>query len=108
MFGARAVKLEALAPEYQLILNATPAGMSGFEHCSPVPNTIFTKDTVVMDMIYDQEITPLLAAAKAAGVRACINGKTMLIEQAAASFTLWTGITPDRAVMRKAFEARAA
>ncbi len=108
MFGARAVKLEDLAPEYQLILNATPAGMIGFEHCSPVPNTLFTKDTVVMDMIYDPEVTPLLAAAKAACVRACINGKTMLIEQAAASFTLWTGITPDRAVMRKAFEARAA
>ncbi len=105
------MRLEDLAPAYQLILNATPAGMSGFEHCSPVPNTIFTKDTVVMDMIYDPAVTPLLAAAKAAGVRACIaciNGKTMLIEQAAAPFTLWTGITPDLAVMRKAFEARAA
>ncbi|WP_319378156.1 shikimate dehydrogenase [uncultured Methanocorpusculum sp.] len=108
IFGALAVKLEDLAPDYQLILNATPAGMSGFEHCSPVPNTIFTKDTVVMDMIYDPEVTPLLAAAKAAGVRVCINGKTMLIEQASASFTLWMGITPDKSTMIKAFEARTA
>ncbi len=105
-FGVRAVRLEELKPEYTLILNATPAGMSGFEQRSPVPNTIFTKNTVVMDMIYDPEVTPLLTAAKAAGVRACINGKTMLIEQAAASFTLWTGIIPDREVMRKAFEER--
>ncbi|MDO9522707.1 MAG: shikimate dehydrogenase [Methanocorpusculum sp.] len=107
-FGARVVRMGELSPDYTIILNATPAGMSGFENHSPVPNTVFTKDTVVMDMIYDPEITPLLAAAKAAGVRACINGKTMLIEQAAASFTLWTGIIPDRDVMRKAFEARAA
>ncbi len=82
--------------------------MSGFENVYPVPNTVFTKDTVVMDMIYDPEMTPLLTAAKAAGVRACINGKTMLIEQAAASFTLWIGIIPNRDVMRKAFEERAA
>ena len=107
-FGARVVRMGELSPDYTIILNATPAGMSGFENHSPVPNTVFTKDTVVMDMIYDPEITPLLAAAKAAGVRACINGKTMLIEQAAASFTLWTGIIPDRDVMRKAFEERAA
>jgi len=107
-FGARVVRTEELSLDYTIILNATPAGMSGFESHSPVPNTVFTKDTVVMDMIYDPEITPLLAAAKAAGVRACINGKTMLIEQAAASFTLWTGIIPDRDVMKTAFEARAA
>ncbi|MEA5037046.1 Shikimate dehydrogenase (NADP(+)) [bioreactor metagenome] len=107
-FGARAVKIEELGPAYTIILNATPAGMSGFEDRSPVPDSIFTKDAVVMDMIYDPEMTPLLAAAKTAGVRACVNGKTMLIEQAAASFTLWTGVIPDRDVMRTAFEERAA
>lgn len=107
-FGARAVKIEELEPEYTIILNATPAGMSGFEARSPVPDSIFTKDAVVMDMIYDPEMTPFLSAAKAAGVRSRINGKTMLIEQAAASFTVWTGISPNRDVMRKAFEERAA
>ena len=107
-FGARAIRMEELKPVYTIILNATPVGMAGFENVSPIPATIFTKDTIVMDMIYDPESTPLLEAAKAAGVLSCINGKTMLIEQAAASFTLWTGIIPDRDVMRHAFEERAA
>ena len=103
-FGARAVRIAELKPGYTIIINATPAGMSGFENISPVPETIFTKECVVMDMIYDPEMTPFLTAAKAAGVRAAISGKTMLIEQAAAAFTIWTGIQPDRDVMKKVFE----
>ena len=105
-FGASAVRIEELKPDYAVILNATPAGMSGFENVSPVPITILTKDCVVMDMIYDPEETPLLKDAKAAGVKATICGKTMLIEQAAAAFTIWTGLQPDRAAMKKAFEER--
>jgi 3-dehydroquinate dehydratase-1/3-dehydroquinate dehydratase/shikimate dehydrogenase len=105
-FGARAVGITELQPGYTIIINATPAGMSGFENISPVPDRIFTKECVVMDMIYDPEMTPFLTAAKSAGVRAAVSGKTMLIEQAAAAFTIWTGIRPDRDVMKKTFEER--
>ncbi len=105
-FGAHAVPREELRPGWDIILNATPAGMNGFESHSPVPEKIFSPGTIVMDMIYDPETTPLLRAARIAGVKTLISGKTMLIEQAAASFALWTGTGPDRAVMTQAFEER--
>ena len=105
-FGAHAVPRGELRSGWDIILNATPAGMNGFEVTSPVPETIFSPDTIIMDMIYDPEATPLLRAARKAGVRTLISGKTMLIEQAAASFALWTGTEPDRAVMIQAFEER--
>jgi shikimate 5-dehydrogenase len=57
-------------------------------------------------MVYEPETTPLIAAASAAGCRAVLGGKTMLIAQAAASFTLWTGTSPDITAMTDAFGGR--
>ena len=88
-FGATAVPRDELSAGYDLIINATPAGMSGFSQDIPVPVSILTPDTAVFDMVYEPEMTPLLAAAGDAGVRAAVCGKAMLIAQAAASFTLW-------------------
>jgi len=102
-FGAAAVPPHALTAGYDLIINATPAGMSGFSAEVPIPESILTPQTAVFDMVYEPEITPLLAAARAAGVRAAVCGKTMLIAQAAASFTLWTGTAADIAAMTAAF-----
>ncbi|MDU9376563.1 Shikimate dehydrogenase (NADP(+)) [Methanocorpusculaceae archaeon Sp1] len=103
-FGGAAADLDSLAPEYDLIINATPAGMSGFSDSLPVPASILTPTTAVFDMVYEPENTVLLAAARDRGVRKTAGGKQMLIEQAKASFALWTGTIPDTAVMTKAFE----
>ena len=45
---------------------------------------------VVMDTIYNPLETPLLAAARAAGLRT-VSGLPMFIAQAAAQFSVWTG-----------------
>lgn len=103
-FGAVAVMRDVLTPDYDIIINATPAGMSGFSSALPIPATVLSPKSVVMDMIYEPEHTAFLAAATKAGVRATIGGKTMLIEQAAASFALWTGTQADTAAMTAAFE----
>ena len=103
-FGAAAVPPQDLRPGYDLIINATPAGMSGFSADLPIPVSLLTPDTAVFDMVYEPEVTPLLAAAQAAGVRAAVCGRTMLIAQAAASFSLWTGVPADSAVMTVAFD----
>lgn len=102
-FGAAAVPLHALNAGYDLVINATPAGMSGFSVEIPIPVSILTPQTAVFDMVYEPETTPLLAAARAAGCRAVLGGKTMLIAQAAASFALWTGTAADAAAMTAAF-----
>ncbi len=102
--GAAVVTESRLTPEYDLIINATPAGMSGFSDTLPIPASVLSPDTAVFDMVYEPENTPLLAAARAAGVQKAAGGKLMLIEQAKASFALWTGTVPATAAMTRAFE----
>jgi len=52
------------------------------------------------DLVYGRD-TQFLAAARAAGARAC-DGLGMLVEQAAESFFVWRGIRPDaRPVLAK-------
>ena len=64
------------------------------------------RDMLVMDANYKPK-TDFLAKASLAGAKA-IDGLEMLIEQAALSFELWTGVNAPIAVMRKAaVEARA-
>jgi shikimate dehydrogenase/3-dehydroquinate dehydratase type I len=118
IFSRTAARAEALgkkfcarvtdAPEsgWDIIINATPAGMTGFDNISPVPDSVFSGAATVLDMVYEPEETPFLSAAKAAGVRNVRNGKELLLEQAAASFVLWTGVEPDRTVMRNAYEGK--
>ena len=55
----------------------------------------------VFDLVYVPAETPLLAAARARGLRAA-NGSEMLIAQAAIAFERWTGVGGMADVMRAA------
>ena len=46
-------------------------------------------------MVYGDSLTPFLAKAKALGVKTIVDGLGMLVEQAAESFTIWTGVKPE-------------
>lgn len=76
-----------LAREADLVVNATPLGMDG-EHV--LPHAAFREGQCVVDLIYAPPSTPLVDAARAAGAEAW-GGLGMLVRQAAASFTIWTG-----------------
>jgi shikimate dehydrogenase len=56
---------------------------------------------VVVDLVYDPLVTPLLAAAEAAGA-VTVDGLGMLVHQAAVAFTSWTGVAPPIEAMRAA------
>lgn len=58
-----------LAGECDLIINATPLGMSGDELDSPLPAAVFGAETSLYDFVYraDGSPTPLQAVALAAG-----------------------------------------
>lgn len=72
-----------------LLVNATPVGMSG--EAMPLPESILLPSGIlVVDTIYKVRETPLLKWAKNQN-RATLNGLGMLVHQAAASFELWTG-----------------
>ncbi len=82
-----------------LAVNATTVGMvdAGMTlNVAALPAT-----ATVFDLVYVPAETPLLAAARARGLRAA-NGSEMLIAQAAIAFERWTGVGGMADVMRAA------
>jgi shikimate dehydrogenase len=61
----------------------------------------FGPGQIVVDMVYDDGPTALLAAAGAAGA-ATVDGIEILIRQGALSFRIWTGQEAPLAAMRAA------
>lgn len=93
--GAVAGRLDdgAAVADADVIVNATSLGMAGgpAPEAVPVPAEALRPDHLVVDIVYQPRVTPLLAAAQAAGAEST-DGVGMLIGQAALAFTLWTGV----------------
>ncbi len=60
-------------------------------------------DLFVYDTVYGATTTPLVQEATARGLGAA-DGRTLLLHQGAASFTLWTGLEAPLAAMRAALD----
>ncbi|MFW6148300.1 MAG: shikimate dehydrogenase [Atribacterota bacterium] len=85
--------------EADLIINTTPLGSWYYPEENPLPEYIkLPLKLFVYDLIYNPDRTPLLKKAEKNGNKT-INGKAMLIYQAAESFYLWTDIRPDQKIM---------
>ena len=85
-----------------LIVNATPLGMTPHTDASPWPTDLpIPPDAFVYDLVYNPATTKLMRQAQTCGCRTA-NGLGMLVWQGAKAFELWTGQTPDVAVMRAA------
>jgi shikimate dehydrogenase len=80
-----------------LILNATPLGAHGEE----LPLPPLGPEVLAVDLLYRPRVTPLQAAARAAGGSA-FGGLGLLLHQAALSFELWTGQPAPLGVMSAA------
>jgi shikimate dehydrogenase len=89
----------AAARSADLAVNATTVGMVDPGMTIPVDELRST--ATVFDLVYVPPQTPLLAAARARGLRAA-NGSEMLIAQAAIAFERWTGVGGMDDVMRAA------
>jgi shikimate dehydrogenase len=95
-------RLPELVRQANLVVNATPVGTGSDE--SPLPAELLRSDLRVLDLVYRPSPTRLVREARAAGAWA-LDGAGMLLRQAAASFTLWTGVEAPIAVMRDALLA---
>lgn len=74
-----------------IVANATIVGMKPLENESVIKDiTMFRKDLVVADAVYNPKETKMLREAKEAGC-ICIDGQGMLVWQGAAAFKLYTG-----------------
>ncbi len=92
--------LSAAVSGATLVVNATSLGLHG-EHL-PAPLEELRDDQVAYDLVYGQE-TPFVAAARGVGGDAH-DGLGMLVHQAAAAFTRWTGVESPVEVMRAAVQ----
>jgi shikimate dehydrogenase len=80
-------------PAYDLIINATSAGLLG--EMPLLPAGIVGSPTVCYDLSYARSDTPFTRWAKSLHAARAAKGWGMLIEQAAESFLLWRGIRPN-------------
>lgn len=82
-----------LAPRIGLIVNTSSIGMHG-SRFDWLDMSLLDKTTLVTDIVYTPLETPLLAEAKANGLRT-VDGLGMLLHQAVPGFATWFGTTPE-------------
>ena len=82
-----------LAPRAGLLVNTTSIGMHGtrFEQ---LPLARLPGEALVTDLVYVPLETPLLADARARGLKT-VDGLGMLLHQAVPGFEAWFGVRPD-------------
>lgn len=88
---------------YGLIVNTTAAGLHGEDPFAELPleRAGFTAGQTVVDLVYGERPSPLLAAARAAGA-ATVDGIEVLVRQGALSLRIWTGRDAPIAAMHAA------
>jgi 3-dehydroquinate dehydratase / shikimate dehydrogenase len=97
---AKIFKREQLTKtDFDVVLNATPAGMHGSKVDSLLqPDELRAR--LVFDMVYNPIETPLLRMAHEKGI-AIIPGFEMFVHQGARQFEIWTGKPAPEADMRR-------
>ena len=85
--------------DYDLIINATSAGVKG--EAPPYPAAAISKNTLCYDLSYGLKPTPFSLWAREQGAERSVMGWGMLVEQAAESFSIWRGVRPETAPVLK-------
>ncbi len=87
-----------------ILINATPIGL--YPDVDAIPDVdigTILPSMFVQDVIPNPAVTPFLRAAQARGAK-WNTGTGMLINQAAINIRMWTGMKPDKDVMRRALD----
>jgi shikimate dehydrogenase len=87
----------------ELIVNTSAAGLAGEDPFAELPldPAGFASGQIVVDLVYGERPSPLLASAEAAGA-AAVDGIEVLVRQGALSLRIWTGREPSLDAMRAA------
>jgi shikimate dehydrogenase len=78
---------------FDLVINATSSSLS--DALPPLPDGVFAPDSLAYDMMYGKGLTSFLAFAEEQNAHRLADGLGMLVEQAAVSFRIWRGVSPD-------------
>lgn len=93
------------AGRFDLIVNASAAGHLGA--APSVDAAVLHSARLAYDLSYGAAAAPFLALARSAGAAQAVDGLGMLVEQAAVSFAIWHGRSPDTAPVYAALRAPA-
>ncbi len=78
---------------FDLIINGTSASLQG--DLPPISANVIGAGTVVYDMMYSLQTTTFNQWALDHGATLVFDGLGMLVEQAAESFRIWRGVSPE-------------
>ncbi|MEO7368071.1 MAG: shikimate dehydrogenase [Gemmatimonadaceae bacterium] len=90
---------DPLIGEADIVVNATPVGMSNDD--LPVELDRVAPTAIIIDLVYGANETAWVRAARARGHRA-VDGLSMLLHQGVAAFECWFGEEPDQFAMKQA------
>jgi shikimate dehydrogenase len=93
----------AVGAETEVLVNATSIGLNDPDARVPVQLTAYAPGLVVADVIASPPDTRFLVEAQEHGAT-ILDGLGMIVNQGAIGFKLWTGIEPDKTLMREAVE----
>ena len=99
LYGCRSILFSDLPVSSHICVNTTPVGQYPGIDDSPLRDDQFDFD-VVYDLVYNPENTRLLDLARSKGAEV-ISGMEMFVEQAALQSEAWTGLSPDREMMKE-------
>jgi len=88
-----ATRFDLLDKSYDLVINGTSASLGG--EIPAIPSSVISAQVVCYDMMYSATTTVFNQWAEEQGCSHTLDGKGMLVEQAAESFFLWRGIRPE-------------
>ena len=86
---------------FDILINATPVGMSPNTGNSPLDRERLHQSLTVMDIVYNPLETKLLKEAREAGCKT-VNGTGMLVNQGAESLRIWLCVDAPVETMRNA------
>lgn len=102
VYGWTSSEFRRALKDVGVVVNCTPLGMWPHVESSPWPDEVPLPEEVrLYDLVYRPPHTAFLRLAERHG-NPRANGLGMLIEQAALSFELWTGVKAPRESMRQA------
>jgi shikimate dehydrogenase len=93
----------SIAEDCRLLVNATPVGRNDSNATLPINVARLPAEAVAADMTFNPPNSRLIRDARKRGLHT-IDGLSLLVEQAAIAFEIWTGRKPDREAMREAVE----
>lgn len=76
----------------RLIVNASPVGTyPNVDQAPRIPYAYITPEHYLLDLVYNPEVTQFLDYGRQRGAHV-LNGRTMFVEQAEASWRIWNGL----------------